>query len=140
MYQKINCSRYCNCYFSYGLSQLILGNGSLMSSKDGVHYVNSWEFRSQTSHFRDCKFSTSVSRRFSTDMKVKKRHTNHASVFSPEELGWCKPLASVPRTSSGIIVYLVESAEGYLFLRHRWEKGFRRTWMGGWRPFKGFVL
>ena len=34
-----------------------------MSSRDGIRYVNFWEFQSQISHFRDCKFFTSLSRR-----------------------------------------------------------------------------
>ena len=44
-----------------GSSQLIFGCGSLMSSRDGVRYANSWEFRSQTSPFQDCKLTTSLS-------------------------------------------------------------------------------
>ena len=42
-----------------------------MSSRDGVRYVNSWEFQSRTSHFQDCKFSISLSRWFSADMKYR---------------------------------------------------------------------
>ena len=52
------------CNFLYRLLcsiQLMFGCGSLMSSKDGVRYVNSWEFQSQTSHFQECKFSISPS-------------------------------------------------------------------------------
>ena len=52
------------CKLSYRLEysiQLMFGCGSLMSSKDGVRYVNSWEFQSQTSHFQECKFSISLS-------------------------------------------------------------------------------
>ena len=33
-----------------------------MSSRDGVRCVNSWEFQFQTSHFQECKFSTSLSK------------------------------------------------------------------------------
>ena len=33
-----------------------------MSSRDGVRYVSSWEFQSQTSHFQECKFSISLSK------------------------------------------------------------------------------
>ena len=40
----------------------MFGCGSLMSSRDGVRCVNSWEFQSQTSHFQECKFSTSLSK------------------------------------------------------------------------------
>ena len=36
--------------------------GSLMSSRDGVRCVNSWEFQSQTIHFQECKFSTYLSK------------------------------------------------------------------------------
>ena len=42
-----------------------------MSSRDGVRCVNSWEFQSRTSHFQDCKFSISLSRWFSADMKYR---------------------------------------------------------------------
>ena len=52
------------CNFSYRLEyliQLMFGCGSLMSSRDGVRYVNSWEFQSQTNHFQECKFSISPS-------------------------------------------------------------------------------
>ena len=41
-----------------------------MSSKDGVLYANSWKFQSQTSHFQDCQFSTSVLRRIFADTKI----------------------------------------------------------------------
>ena len=53
------------CKFSYCLVcliQLMFGCGSLMSSKDGVRCVNSWEFQSQTNHFQECKFSISLSK------------------------------------------------------------------------------
>ena len=53
------------CKFSYCLLcliQLMFGCGSLMSSRDGVRYVNSWEFQSQTNHFQECKFSISLSK------------------------------------------------------------------------------
>ena len=40
----------------------MFGYGSLMSSRDGVRCVNSWEFQSRTSHFQECKFSTYLSK------------------------------------------------------------------------------
>ena len=49
----------------------MFGCGSLMSSRDGVRCVNSWEFQSRTSHFQDCKFSISLSKWFSADIKYR---------------------------------------------------------------------
>ena len=49
----------------------MFGCGSLMSSRDGVRCVISWEFQSRTSHFQDCGFSISLSRRFSAEMKYR---------------------------------------------------------------------
>ena len=60
---------------------------------------------------------------------MQKRQRKVPSVFDQEEPEWCKPLAWVPRTRSGIAVPLVGSAEGYWFLQHHWEKDFERTWI-----------
>ena len=51
----------------------MFGCGSLMSSRDGIRCVDSWEFQSQTSYFQECKFSESISlsRRFSADMNYR---------------------------------------------------------------------
>ena len=46
-----------------------------------------------------------------------------------EGLVWYEPLGWVPRIGSGILVPLVESAEGYRSLLHRWEKNYWRTWV-----------
>ena len=55
-----------------------------MSSRDGVRYANSWEFQSQTNHFQECKFSTSVSRKIANmkdrndTQSMRRRHVETA--------------------------------------------------------------
>ena len=108
-----------------GSSQLIFGCGSLTSSRDGVRYVNSWSSSPRSAFSKTVNWPPPFRGRIFHWYEMQKRERKCPS---QEELEWCKPLAWVPRTRSGNVVPLVQSAEGYMSLQHYWEKYFERTW------------